>query len=41
MVVSSIDTYTKLTNRIEYALDLADKQSENESSRLTHEEFFL
>ena len=40
MVVLSIDTYTKLTNRIEYALDLADKQSKKESSRLTHEEVF-
>ena len=26
MVVLSIDTYSKLTNRIEYALDQADKQ---------------
>ena len=40
MVVLSIDAYTKLINRIEYALDLADKQSEKESSRLTHEEVF-
>ena len=40
MVVLSIDTYSKLTNRIEYALDQADKQSENDSTRLTHEDVF-
>ena len=40
MVVLSIDTYTKLTNKIEYALDQADKQAEKDSTRLTHEDVF-
>ena len=40
MVVLSIEEYSKLTDRVEYALDLADKQAESTTRRLSHDEVF-
>ena len=40
MVVLSLEAYSKLTNGIEVALDMADKASEEDDKRLTHEEVF-
>ena len=40
MVVMSIDTYSRLMNFTENALDEADYYAENDSRRLNHEEVF-
>ena len=40
MVVLSIEAYSKLTESIEDALDVADKQAEENNKRYTHEEMF-
>ena len=40
MVVLSIEEYSKLTDRVEYALDMADKQAEETDVRFSHEEVF-
>ena len=40
MVVLSLEAYTRLTNRIELALDEADYMAEHESERLSHDEVF-
>lgn len=40
MVVLSIETYSRLTDSIEKALDAADYQAEHSTRRLTHEEVF-
>ena len=40
MVVLSLEAYSKLTNGIEVALDMADKAAEEDDKRLTHEEVF-
>lgn len=40
MVVMSIEAYSKLTETIEDALDIADKMAEETSDRYTHEEVF-
>lgn len=40
MVVLSIETYSRLTDSIEKALDAADYQAEHSARRLTHEEVF-
>jgi len=40
MVVMSLESYSRLTDEIEYKLDEADRQAENTSVRLTHEEVF-
>ena len=40
MVVMSIESYSALTDRIETALDEAELLSEQDPSRLTHEEVF-
>ena len=40
MVVLSLEAYSKLTNGIEVALDMAEKAAEEDDKRLTHEEVF-
>lgn len=40
MVVMSIEAYSKLTESIDDALDVADKMAEEIDKRYTHEEMF-
>lgn len=40
MVVMSIEAYSKLTESIEDALDVADKMAEETNERYSHEEMF-
>lgn len=40
MVVMSIEAYSKLTESVEDALDVADKMTEEIDKRYTHEEMF-
>lgn len=40
MVVMSIEAYSKLTESIDDALDVADKMAEEVDTRYTHEEMF-
>ena len=40
MVVLSLEAYSKLTDGIEAALDMADKAAEEDDRRYTHEEVF-
>ena len=40
MVVLSLESYEKLTNKVEFALDQADYMAEHDSTRMTHEEVF-
>jgi len=40
MVVMSIEAYGRLTDNVEFALDVADSQAESGSERLTHKEVF-
>lgn len=40
MVVLSLREYSKLTNEVEFALDEADRLSESNNERLSHEEVF-
>lgn len=40
MVVLSLEAYSKLTDRVELALDEADFAAENDARRYTHEEVF-
>lgn len=40
MVVMSIETYSRLTESAEDALDIADKVAEETNKRYTHEEMF-
>lgn len=40
MVVMSIESYGKLTDDVEMALDVADTQAESTTERLTHKQVF-
>lgn len=40
MVVLSLEAYSRLTDGIEAALDMADKAAEEDDIRYTHEEVF-
>ena len=40
MVVLSLEAYSRLTDGIEVALDIADKAAEDDDRRYTHEEVF-
>ena len=40
MVVLSLEAYSRLTEGIEAALDMADKAAEEDDRRYTHEEVF-
>ena len=40
MVVLSLEAYSRLTNGVETALDVADKLAEEDDKRYTHEEVF-
>lgn len=40
MVVLSLEAYSRLTDGIEAALDMADKATEEDDRRYTHEEVF-
>lgn len=40
MVVMSLDSYAKLTDPVEYALDEADRIAESTNERMTHDEVF-
>jgi len=40
MVVMSLESYSRLTDDVEYKLNEADRQAEETSVRLTHEEVF-
>ncbi|MGN0733534.1 MAG: type II toxin-antitoxin system Phd/YefM family antitoxin [Emergencia sp.] len=40
MVVMSLETYSKLTDSIEFALDEADVYAETNPKRMNHEEVF-
>ncbi len=40
MVVLSIDAYSRLTDNIECALDVADRYAEKTDERYTHDEMF-
>ena len=40
MVVLSLEAYSRLTDGIEAALDMADKAAEEDDRRYTHEEIF-
>ena len=40
MVVLSLEAYSRLTDGIEVALDMADKAAEEDDRRYTHEEVF-
>lgn len=40
MVVLSLETYSKLTDGIEAALDTADRLAEEDNRRYTHDEVF-
>ena len=40
MVVMSIEAYSRLTDSLEEALDIADRAATETSERLTHEELF-
>ena len=40
MVVMSLETYSKLVENVEVALDEADRLAETDSNRLSHEDVF-
>ncbi|MGN0436378.1 MAG: type II toxin-antitoxin system Phd/YefM family antitoxin [Wujia sp.] len=40
MVVMSIESYSKLTENVEDALDIADRMAEESDERYTHQEMF-
>jgi prevent-host-death family protein len=40
MVVLSIEAYSRLTDNIEHALDIADRYAEETDERYTHDEMF-
>lgn len=40
MVVLSLDAYSRLTEDVESALDLADRKAKESDGRYTHEEMF-
>ena len=40
MVVLSLDSYSRLTEPEEYAMDIADSAAESTDERLTHEQVF-
>ena len=40
MVVLSLEAYSRLTDSVEVALDMADKAAEEDDRRYTHEEVF-
>ena len=40
MVVMSLETYSKLVENVEVALDEADRLEETDSNRLSHEDVF-
>ena len=40
MVVLSLDSYSRLTEPEEYAMDIADTAAESTDERLTHEQVF-
>lgn len=40
MVVLSLEEYSRLTDRVELALDRADRTAEESSARMDHEEVF-
>ena len=40
MVVLSLEAYSRLTDGVEAALDMADKAAEEDGRRYTHEEVF-
>ena len=40
MVVMSLETYSRLTDNVEYALDQADIAAENNPRRMSHKEVF-
>ena len=40
MVVMSIEAYSKLTESVEDALDVADRMAEETTERYTHEKMF-
>jgi len=40
MVVMSIEAYSKMTNSVEEALDLADEYAAGNTERMSHEEVF-
>ncbi len=40
MVVMSLDSYAKLTDPVEHALDEADRMAESTNERMTHDEVF-
>ncbi len=40
MVVMSLEEYSRLTSRIEQALDQADRQAQETDERLSHKEVF-
>lgn len=40
MVVMSLETFSRLSENVEYALDEADQFAERNDTRLTHEEVF-
>ena len=40
MVVLSIEAYSKLTEDVEYALDVADRMAKESDERYTHEQMF-
>ena len=40
MVVLSLDAYSRLTEDVESALDLADRKAKESDERYTHEEMF-
>lgn len=40
MVVLSLETYSRLVDPVEYALDEADAAAENDSRRMSHKEVF-
>ncbi len=40
MVVLSLEEYSRLTDRVEAALDKADRLAEEDTTRMSHEEVF-
>lgn len=40
MVVMSLEAYSRLTDDVEAALDVADRMAENGARRMSHEEVF-
>ena len=40
MVVLSLEEYSKLTDRVEIALDKADRRAAENAERMSHEEVF-